>query len=134
MGYYLHLSFSKILAVWCSSTLILCLQDEALLSEDLTICLLFCTTVQLSSQEQQDRKCCEEEITFMRQMIHLVLGQFFSPSNKSLEKGKKKQWVIASFIFGVSIKINVQPHYFLKQHFVVFQNLSTSPQNSQQNL
>lgn len=65
-------------------------------------------------------------------MIHLVLGQFFSPSNKSLEKGKKKQWVIVSFIFGVSIKINVQPHYFLKQHFVVFQNLSTSPQNKAQ--
>lgn len=50
----------------------------------------------------------------MRQMIHLVLGQFFFPSNKSLKKEKGKQWIIGSFMVGVDVQISVQPCYFLK--------------------
>lgn len=86
--------------------------------------------------EQQGGKCCEEDVTFMRQMTHLVLGQFFFPSNTSLEKGKRKQWVIVSFIFGVNIKINVQLYYFSKQRFVVFRicPLLHKTRHSQQNL
>lgn len=71
-------------------------------------------------------------MTFMRQIIHLVLRQFFSPPNNITEKGKRKRWAIVSFIFGVNIKINVHLYYFLKHRYVVFQDLSTSPENKTQ--
>lgn len=60
------------------------------------------------------------------------VGAVFVPFKKSLEKGKRKQWLIISFLFGVNIKINDQPYYFSKQHLVAFQNLSASPQNKTQ--